>query len=58
MEVGKKNYKMPREDEVVREMIKIGAYLVINCIWKLCNITFENSVLPEDWNTAEIDLLY
>ena len=27
-------------------------------VWKLCNITFESLVLPGDWKTTVIVLLY
>ena len=27
-------------------------------IWRLCSMSFENSVVPEDWRSAFIVLLY
>ena len=46
--------KMPKnggkagKDVVTGQMIKNGNDLVMDWVWKLCNITFEHSVVPEN----------
>ena len=47
-----KNSKAIGKDDVRDEMIKIRGSLVIEWIRKLCNMTFESYVVPEDWSTA------
>ena len=39
-------------------MIKGGGDRVVDCIWRLCNMTFENGIVPEDWRSALIVSLY
>ena len=39
-------------------MIKGGCDRVVDWIWRLCNMAFENGVLPEDCRTAVIVPLY
>ena len=57
--VGKlKNEKAAGKDEVTGEMIKGGGNKVVDWIWRLCNMTFESSVVPEDWRFVEIVPLY
>ena len=47
--VGKlKNGKAAGKDEITREMIKGGCDRVVNGIWRLCNMTFESSVVLEE----------
>ena len=47
--VGKlKNGKAAGKDESKGEMIKGEGDSVVDCIWRLCNMTFENGVVPED----------
>ena len=47
--VGKlKNGKAAGKDEIKGEMIKGGDDRVVDWIWKLCNIVFENGIEPED----------
>ena len=53
-----KNGKATGEDEITGEMIKGGSGRVVDWIQKLCNITFENSVVIEDWRSAVIVPLY
>ena len=55
---GNKNIKTAGKDEVNGEMIKCGGDLMVRWIWMLCNMDFENGVLPEDWRSAVIILLY
>ena len=38
-------------------MIK-GGDMVVDLIWRLCNVAFENGVAPEDWRSAVIVSLY
>ena len=44
-----KNGKVAGEDEMTGEMIKGGNDRVVDCIWRLCNLAFENGVVPEAW---------
>ena len=44
-----KNGKAAVKDEITGEMIKDGGDGVVDCIWRLCNMAFENGVVPEDW---------
>ena len=47
--VGKlKNRKDAGKDEITGEMIKGGGDRVVEWIWRLCNMTFESGVVPED----------
>ena len=56
--VGKfKNGKAPGKDEVTVEMVKGRGDMVVDWIWRLCDMTFEN-VVPEDWTFAVIVPLY
>ena len=32
--------------------------MVVDLIWKLCNMVFESVVLPEDWRSVVISPLY
>ena len=40
------------------EMIKGGGDRVVDLIWRLFNMAFENGVVPEDWRSAVIVPLY
>ena len=42
----------------IMELIKRGGALVVNWIWRLCNMAFKSSVLPEDRRSAVIVPLY
>ena len=47
MRVGKlKNGKSTGKDEVTGEMVKGGGDMVVEWIWRLCNMTFESGVMP------------
>ena len=37
-------------------MIKGGGDMVVDCIWRLCNLAFESSVVPEDWRSVFVPL--
>ena len=53
--VGKlKNGKDEGGDEITGEMIKYGGDRVVDWIWRLCNVAFESSVVPEDWRSVVI----
>ena len=57
--VGKlKNGKAAGKDEITGEMIKGIGDRVVDWIWKLCNMTIENGVVPDDWRSALIVPLY
>ena len=57
--VGKlKNGKAIGKDEITGEMIKGGGDRVVDWIWRICNMAFENGVVPEDWRYAVIVPLY
>ena len=43
-----KNGKAAGKDEITGEIIKGGGDRVVDWIWKLCNITFESGVVPDD----------
>ena len=44
----RKNGKAAGKDEVIEEMVKSGGDVVVDWIWKLCNMAFESDVVPED----------
>ena len=47
--VGKlKNGKAAGKDEITGEIIKSGGDRVVDWIWKVCDMTFENGLVPED----------
>ena len=59
MRVGKlKNGKATGKDEITEQMIKDGGDRVVDWIWRLCNMAFENGVVPEDWRSDVIGTLY
>ena len=39
-------------------MIKGGGDRVVDWIWRLCNMTFENGIVHEGWRSAVIVPLY
>ena len=43
-----KNGKATGKDEITGEIIKGGGDRVVDLIWRLCNMAFENGVVPED----------
>ena len=51
-----KNGKSAGEAWVTREIVKGMGELVIEWIWKLCNIGFESGVVPEDGRSMSIPL--
>ena len=44
--------KQRRQGEFAKEIIKSEGELVIDWIWKLCNMAFESVVVSEDWRFA------
>ena len=53
-----KNRKAAGNDKVTGEIVKGGGDMVVDWIWRLCNMVFERGVVPEDWISAVIVLLY
>ena len=49
-----KNGKAAGKDEVTGEMVKGGGNRVVNWIWRLCNMVFENGVVPENCKSVVI----
>ena len=47
-----KNKKYAIKDEVTIDMIKGGGDKVVDWIWRLCNMAFESSAVPEDWRSV------
>ena len=35
-----------------------GRDKVVDWIWRLCDMAFESCIVPEDWRSAVITLLY
>ena len=59
MSVGKlKNGMVVAKDGIKGDTIKNGGELGIDWTWRLCNIAFENGLIPEDWRSTVIVLLY
>ena len=57
--VGKlKNRNTAGEDEITGEMIKGGGDMVVDWIWRVCNVVYESGVAPEEWRCAVIVQLY
>ena len=52
-----KNRKAAGKDKVTGELIKSGGDIVVDWIWKLPSMIFENGVIIEDWRSAVIVLL-
>ena len=46
-----RNGKVAGKDEVAGEMVKGGIEMVVNWIWRLCNVVFERGVVPEEWRS-------
>ena len=53
-----KNGKAAGKDEVTGEMVKSGGDIVVDQIWRLCNMAFEIGVVLEYWRSAMIVPLY
>ena len=57
--VGKlKNGKIAGKDEIKGEMIIGGGDMVVNWIWRPCNMAFESGFVPENWRSAVTVPLY
>ena len=52
-----KKGKAAGKDEVTEEMVKCGGDVVVDWIWKLCNLAFESDVVPEDLRSVVIVIL-
>ena len=57
-EVEVRNGKAAGKDEVIGEMVKVLCDMVMDWIWRLCNMAFETGVVPENWITSVIVPLY
>ena len=44
-----KNIKAAGKNDITGEMINGRYDMVVDWIWKLYNMVFENGVVPEDW---------
>ena len=53
-----KNGKGAGKNEVIEELVKGGGDVMVYWIWNLCNMSFENGVVPKDLRSAVIVLLY
>ena len=53
-----KNGKAADKDEVTGKNIKYGGDMVIDWIWCLCNMAFENGTMSENWRSAMTVPLY
>ena len=52
------NWKVVDKDETTGEMIEGGGDRLVEWVWRICNMAFESGVVPEDWRSAVIVLLY
>ena len=52
------NGKVVGKDEVTGEMVKSEGDMALDWIWRMCNMAFESSVVPEDWRSDVILPLY
>ena len=53
-----KNGKAASKDKVTGEMMKGGGNMVVDWIWRMCNMAFESGIVPEDLRSAVIVPLY
>ena len=49
-----RNGKAAGKHEITGEMIKDGGDRVVDWIWRVCNMTFQSGVVPEDWRSVVI----
>ena len=49
-----RNMKVASKDEVTGEMVTGGGEMMLDWIWKFCNIGFESGVVFEEWRSAVI----
>ena len=54
----KETRRKEQVNEKSEEIIKGGGDRVVDWIWRLCNMTIESCVAPEDWRSAVIVPLY
>ena len=50
--------KIAGKDEIAGEMIKGGGNMMVDWIWRLCNMAFKSGIVSEDWKSALIVPLY
>ena len=53
-----KNRNAAGKNEVTGDMVKGGGNMVVDWIWRLCNIDFESGVVSEDRRSTLIIPLY
>ena len=53
--VGKLNNS---KDEVNGEMVKFGCDIMMDWIWRLCNMDLESDIVPEIWRSGAVVPLY
>ena len=34
-------------------MVKVEGVMVLDWIWRLCNMAFESGIVPEEWRSAD-----
>ena len=57
--VGKfKNGKVAGKDEITVTSTFYQFFIVVDWIWRLCNMTSESDVVPEDWRSVVMVPLY
>ena len=39
---------------LLERWLKVGGDMVVDWIWRLCNMAFERDAVPEDWKSAVI----
>lgn len=53
-----KNLKSPGPDGITNEVIKLGAPILLNHLTRLFNMILEMEIVPKQWCTSDITLLY
>ena len=53
-----KHGKAAVKDKVTEETEKGGGDIVVDWIWRLCNMALEDGIVPKDWRSAIIVPLY
>ena len=46
------------KDEVNGEMVKFGCDIMMDWIWRLCNMDLESDIVPEIWRSGAVVPLY
>jgi hypothetical protein len=47
-----KNNRAPGDDDVIAELIKYGVSTIVEAIYKLIVMVWENEIMPEGWKTG------